>query len=155
MRWETSTTITLLSFLLGGCSHLFSAGDQDPEDTATITKSSIASSPSATPPRIVYHQRSSTSDTASNASKADKGNPKDLWTRVRAGLQLHTIARPEVSTEIAWFEENTDFLDRSFTRARPYLHYIVDEVERRGMPTDIALLPVVESGFQPMAYSPG
>ena len=43
-------------------------------------------------------------------------------------------------------------LRRMVERSRPYLHYIVEELEARGMPTEIALLPMVESSFNPMAY---
>lgn len=79
----------------------------------------------------------------------------DVFDRIRAGSQLGASTRPEVESEIAWFVRNQDFLDRTFARARPYLFHIVEELERHGLPVDLALLPVVESAFQPTAYSPG
>ena len=54
-----------------------------------------------------------------------------------------------------WFGSHQAYLDRVAERAQPYLHYIVDQVQQRGMPSEIALLPVVESAFQPYAYSSG
>ncbi len=81
--------------------------------------------------------------------------PPDLWDRVRAGFALPRRSHPRIERELAWLRRHPDYLDRVADRARPYLHFIVEEVERRGMPLEIALLPVVESAFQPFAYSHG
>jgi membrane-bound lytic murein transglycosylase D len=56
--------------------------------------------------------------------------------------------------ELKWLEENPEFLEVSAERARPYLHFIVEEAERRGLPLEVVLLPVIESGFEPSARSP-
>jgi membrane-bound lytic murein transglycosylase D len=81
-----------------------------------------------------------------------KGN--DLWARLRAGFSMPSPDHPAVTAEVDWFARNQAFIDRSVDRGRPYLHHIVEEVESRGMPSELALLPVVESAFQPFAYSP-
>ena len=82
-------------------------------------------------------------------------NP-DLWQRIRDGF---AISQPnlhaDTQRQLQWFVNHPDYINRVVERARPYLHYIVDEIERRDMPLEIALLPVVESGFQPFAYSHG
>jgi membrane-bound lytic murein transglycosylase D len=52
-----------------------------------------------------------------------------------------------------WYQNRPDAMRRMVERSRPYLHHIVQELEARGMPTEIALLPMVESSFNPMAYS--
>lgn len=80
-------------------------------------------------------------------------NSSNIWPRVRAGFTLIDRDHPRNRPEIEWFSNHQAYLDRTFTRAAPYLHYIVEEVEKRNMPTEIALLPVVESAFQPFAYS--
>jgi len=80
---------------------------------------------------------------------------KDLWHRLRSGFQLngqdHRLVRPYID----WYAKHQPYLDRVAKRARPFLYDIVQEVEARGMPMEIALLPVVESAFQPFAYSSG
>ncbi|MGH7192238.1 MAG: transglycosylase SLT domain-containing protein, partial [Candidatus Saccharimonadales bacterium] len=58
-----------------------------------------------------------------------------------------------VQNELNWFSAHGEYLQRVATRARPYLYYIVQEINARKMPLDIALLPVVESAFDPFAYS--
>lgn len=77
----------------------------------------------------------------------------DLFDRIRAGFQLGDPERHTVDVQAQWFARNPDYLERVFGRSALYLHHIVDEIERRGMPLEIALLPVVESAFEPFAYS--
>lgn len=77
----------------------------------------------------------------------------DIWQRVRSGFALPDRDHPRVQPDREWFSKNQAYLDRTFIRAAPYMHYIVEEVERRNIPLEIALLPVVESAFQPFAYS--
>ncbi|RMD80759.1 MAG: LysM peptidoglycan-binding domain-containing protein [Gammaproteobacteria bacterium] len=60
-----------------------------------------------------------------------------------------------MAAERRWYVEHPAYLERLAQRAAPYLGYILDQVEERGMPAEIALLPAVESAFQPFAYSPG
>jgi len=81
-------------------------------------------------------------------------NAPDLWTRVRAGFALPAPDLPAVRAQMNWFVRNPDYLDRTVRRARPYLYHIVERVEARGLPSEIALLPVIESAFQPFARSP-
>lgn len=73
--------------------------------------------------------------------------------RIRGQLVLPQVEHRRVRSEIAWFQRNPDYLARTFGRAQRYLHYIVDEVEARGLPGELALLPVVESAFNPFGYS--
>jgi membrane-bound lytic murein transglycosylase D len=77
----------------------------------------------------------------------------DLLDRIRAGFQLDDPDRAAIETQLNWFARNPEYLDRVFGRAELYMHHIVAEVERRGMPLEIALLPVIESAFEPYAYS--
>ncbi len=78
----------------------------------------------------------------------------DLFDRMRAGFKLEDGAGYHaVDQELHWYASNPDYLQRAFGRADLYLYYIVTELERRGMPLELALLPVVESAFEPYAYS--
>jgi membrane-bound lytic murein transglycosylase D len=77
----------------------------------------------------------------------------DLLDRIRAGYALPQAQHYAVERELEWYRSRPDFLDRTFRRGSRYLHHIVIEIERRGMPLELALLPVVESAFNPVAYS--
>jgi len=79
----------------------------------------------------------------------------DLLVRLRSGFALPTAADPAVARERAWYAGNPAYLDRVFRRADLYMFHIVGELEARGMPTELALLPIVESAFDPFAYSHG
>ncbi len=79
----------------------------------------------------------------------------DLWQRIRGGYALVDYGHPRVEAERQWFTKHVAYLDRVAERAEPYLYHIVEEVEKRGMPMEIALLPIIESAFQPLAYSRG
>ncbi|MGE5097461.1 MAG: transglycosylase SLT domain-containing protein [Betaproteobacteria bacterium] len=77
----------------------------------------------------------------------------DLWQRIRMGFSLEPLDSPLVQEHEAWYASRPDYIKRFVDRGSRYLHYIVGQVEKRGMPTEIALLPVVESAFTPRAMS--
>jgi membrane-bound lytic murein transglycosylase D len=77
----------------------------------------------------------------------------DLWQRIRDGFSMQDLSGPLVAEKVAWYVARPDYLKRVFDRSRRYLHHIVEEIEKRGLPTELALLPMVESSFNPMAYS--
>lgn len=79
----------------------------------------------------------------------------DAWQRIRHNLTLsrHTN-RFSVKTRINWYKRHQEYLDRVSERATPYLYYIIQQLDKRDMPLELALLPVVESAYQPFAYSP-
>lgn len=89
------------------------------------------------------------------ATPEDAKRPQDLWERIRSGLRMAMRDDPRVAAEREVYARHPDYLARVTERAEPYLFHIVEELEQRGMPLDLALLPVVESAFQPFAYSPG
>jgi membrane-bound lytic murein transglycosylase D len=80
----------------------------------------------------------------------------DIWERIRQGFALdHHIDEQRVQSELNWYIRHPDYLDRVATRATRYMHHIVSEIESRGLPMELALLPIVESAFDPFAYSHG
>jgi membrane-bound lytic murein transglycosylase D len=79
----------------------------------------------------------------------------DLLTRLRSRFAWEIAADPTVERERAWYARNQAYLDRVFTRADLYMFHIVGALEARGMPAELALLPIVESAFDPFAYSHG
>ena len=79
--------------------------------------------------------------------------PDDLWVRIRNGFGMRNISSPLVLDRQIWYASRPSVLKTILERSRRYLYHIVGELERRGMPTELALLPMVESAFNPMAYS--
>ena len=77
----------------------------------------------------------------------------DLWMQIRQGFQLPPLDSPLVDKQTQWLVDRPDYVNRSMARSSRYLFYIVEEVNRRNMPTELALLPFVESAFNPEAHS--
>ena len=77
----------------------------------------------------------------------------DLWVRIRNGFAMRDLDSKLITIHEQWYASRPDYVARMTDRARRYLHYITTEVERRGMPSEIALLPMIESAFNPGAYS--
>jgi membrane-bound lytic murein transglycosylase D len=79
--------------------------------------------------------------------------PTDLWLRIRAGFAIADLKGPLVKQKTSQYAARPEYLQRIIQRSKRYLYHIVEEVEKRGLPTELALLPMVESAFNPMAYS--
>ena len=79
--------------------------------------------------------------------------PPDLWDRIRTGFSMPNLTSPIVQDRQIWYASQPSYVKRMVERSKRYLYYIVEELEKRGMPTELALLPMVESAFNPMAYS--
>ncbi|MFM8691372.1 MAG: transglycosylase SLT domain-containing protein [Limnohabitans sp.] len=77
----------------------------------------------------------------------------DLWERIRRGFGMPDLDNALVRSRERWYASRPDYLLRMTERSRPYLFHIVQEIERRGMPTELALLPFIESAFNPQAVS--
>jgi membrane-bound lytic murein transglycosylase D len=77
----------------------------------------------------------------------------DVFDRIRAGFKLEDVESRQIDQQLAWFANNPQYLERVFGRASLYMHHIVKEIEARGMPMELALLPVIESAFEPYARS--
>ncbi len=78
----------------------------------------------------------------------------DLWARLRAGFKLPESDPRLTRMHEQAFANKPAYLERAVERSRFYLFHIVEEVEKRGMPMEIALLPMIESAFNPQALSP-
>ena len=77
----------------------------------------------------------------------------DIWDRIRRGFGMPDLDSGLVAEQQLFYINRPGFLKKVFERGGRYLYHIVDELERRGMPTELALLPMVESSYNPMAYS--
>lgn len=78
----------------------------------------------------------------------------DPWQRIRGGRGLEIPAHPRVAKAVTQLSKNKNYLNELAARARPYLHLILTELERGGLPTGLALLPEIESRYNPRAVSP-
>jgi len=79
----------------------------------------------------------------------------DLLQRVRNGFAMPELHSPLIARHEQWYASRPEYMARMMSRASLYLYYITSEVERRGMPSEIALLPMIESAYNPVAYSTG
>jgi len=99
--------------------------------TATVVKSLLSSAP----------------------ARADDYKDPDLWARIRSGYAIPDLDTPLVAKHVQYYASRPDNLVRTSGRASLYLYHVVQELEKRGMPTELALLPVIESAFNPQALS--
>ncbi|MGC3892504.1 transglycosylase SLT domain-containing protein [Pseudomonas urmiensis] len=81
--------------------------------------------------------------------------PQDVWERMRQGFALQDSidVNPRIEQQRLWFASNPRFVETAGERGSLYLHYIVERLEERDMPLELALLPAIESAYNPMAYS--
>ncbi|MCW8863460.1 MAG: transglycosylase SLT domain-containing protein, partial [Colwellia sp.] len=79
----------------------------------------------------------------------------DVWQRIRGQLSFDVPENNRVVMQRNWYVKHPSYLDRVAKRAEPFLYYIVEELEKNNVPVELALLPVVESAFDPFAYSHG
>lgn len=80
-------------------------------------------------------------------------NQENLWDRMREGFSMPDLNSNYTAKHEQWYAARPDYMSRMLERSKKYLFHIVEEVEKRGMPTEIALLPMIESGFNPKALS--
>jgi len=142
---RTAVACALISLLLAGC--------------ATTHDAEYSSLPPS-PQHPTGQPGTATTGTNGEAPPPIRSVPQlapddytDVLDRIRAGFALQDVQNFAVDREVEGYRARPDFLDRTFRRGARYLHYIVGEIERRGMPMELALLPVVESAFNPVAYS--
>lgn len=79
--------------------------------------------------------------------------PDDLWDRIRRGFAMPDLENDLVSNQEQWYSSRPDYIQRMTERSSKYMFHIVEELERRGMPTELALLPYIESAYNPQAVS--
>jgi membrane-bound lytic murein transglycosylase D len=118
--------------------------------------------PSATAPVAVTPQPSAiprgplspiTAAEANSRNVAALLPPADLWERIRRGYAMPNLDVDLVRRQEQWYASRPDYIQRMTDRSRKYLFHIVEELERRNMPSELALLPFIESAFNPQAVS--
>ncbi len=136
-------------FFLSACSNT------SPRDDASIAHQDSADINTATPGSDIGKNLKSSSNAISAEDGQLAGRETDAWKRIATGLRLtRDISEKTTASKLAWFARNQAYLNRVSERASPYLYHIVEELDKRNMPLDLALLPIVESAYNPFAYSP-
>ncbi|MGF2734903.1 LysM peptidoglycan-binding domain-containing protein [Marinobacter sp. DUT-1] len=136
-------------------------GDQDLKDAVESGKSADATSDEpldeAIAPELQATARDARDKLDKPAQQSDEAEKeRDLWNRLRQGFALdHEVDNERVRDQLNWYASHPKYIDRVVDRGSRYLHYILNETEKRGLPAEFALLPVVESAFDPFAYSHG
>ena len=135
-----------LSLLLTGCAT--SVPNSAPAPTPTAT-------PSVRPSPTKAVQIDNNDRAVSLKPRANLGltPPTDIWERIRRGFAMPDLDDDHVRNREQWYASRPDYILRMTERSRPYLFHIVEELERRNMPTELALLPFIESAFNPHAVS--
>lgn len=101
-------------------------------------------------------QQSATAKAAEDTTATETQTSADLWQLTRDGMALDLgISHPRIDAQLNWFKKHPRYLTRVSDRAKRYYYYVLHEVLKRGMPAELALLPVVESAYDPFAYSHG
>ncbi len=80
-------------------------------------------------------------------------NEEDIWERIRQGYDIPNFQSAYVAKHEHWYATRPDYIQRMVSRSERYLHFIIEEVEKRNMPSEIALLPMIESAYNPQAVS--
>lgn len=92
--------------------------------------------------------------TTTSAAKKSAYNKHDMWHIIAANFSLNHYANtPEVQKQIKWFLANPSYFQKIATQGQPYMYYIYQEVKQRGLPGELVLLPMIESAYDPFAYS--
>jgi membrane-bound lytic murein transglycosylase D len=151
----------LLAALLAACATttpppLDEAPATPPSPPAAAAIASAVTEPAVAPAPVRAIAAELLEDNLRPGQKIDLDAPEastDLWARVRQGMQLQDLDDDWVRKAEAWYSARPDYVERMTTRGSRYLFHIVDEVEKRGMPTELALLPFIESAFVTHAVS--
>jgi len=135
---------------LTGCANLANKTDKDSAALPSAVAKSDKS-PSADYP--LGRLRPITAAEASSRGVAQLAPPADLWERIRRGFAMPNLESDLVVDREQWYATRPDYILRMTERSKKYLFHIVEELERRDMPTELALLPYIESAFNPQAVS--
>ena len=180
-RWSTRTglyaILAALAIIAAGCSHVATvpeADDPDQIDQQQADEDSVATvelDPAVTkldeaeigvsgPEQIEEAIETLDAQTESSpplvsgiGGTVAAPSSGDLFERIRTGFLIEDVDHATVEREVKWYASHPTYLDRTFKRGERYLYHIVNEIEARKMPLELALLPVVESAFNPVAYS--
>lgn len=136
------SALALSALVVSGCQSLNTATDPEQHSsTARSLNQDTLELSGKTPPSWL--------------TKVDTEQDDDIWQRVRDGFQLqpHLANNPRIEHQRLWFASRGRSIEIMSERSAPYMYYIVNNLEERNMPLELALLPMIESAYDPLAYS--
>ncbi|MGB5716749.1 MAG: LysM peptidoglycan-binding domain-containing protein [Gammaproteobacteria bacterium] len=153
-------TVTILTFLLaGGCASVDRVADTSADNApATETNKSRSLHVITLTSEPVEPLDDSANDSAGDSAAINEviiEEPPEFWEQLRQGFRLPDSEQSAVTARATRYGRNPQQVELIFRRGEPYLAYILSEVQKRNFPTEIALLPFVESGYDPFAFSYG
>jgi membrane-bound lytic murein transglycosylase D len=119
----------------------------------TAVSSTDASNPQAATDSLRTATAKETIDVDNGSVDELTSADTDLWARMRRGFQIPDLQSDLVDMQANWYAQRPDYVQRMTERSQKYLYYIVEELESRNMPTELALLPFIESAYNPQALS--
>ncbi|PUE10082.1 lytic transglycosylase [Limnohabitans sp. T6-20] len=152
-RTWTAAVCVGMALLLGGCATSPTSTPSAP----TNAQASLPAAGTAGPKTPASEPAASTTEERTVLLKPHSNMgltpPTDVWERIRRGFAMPDLDNDFVRNREQWYASRPDYMLRMTERSRPYLFHVVEELERRNMPTELALLPFIESAFNPQAVS--
>jgi membrane-bound lytic murein transglycosylase D len=151
--WRTAALLTLV-VVFAGCATAPPPAPLPPPAPAVQPEPAPAAvaDPVAEPAPVVPVPRGEPSPRG-RLDPLDDASRGDLWARVRSGFAMPDLDSDLVRKWEQYYAQRPDYVQRMTSRGARYLFHIVEEIDRRGMPADLALLPFIESAFNPEAMS--
>lgn len=145
----------LAAVVLAGCATAPPPAAPTPPATPSEPAATPVTPPPAPAAAVIVPEDEPSPPTAAmvDPKLPDELSERDLWVRIRRGFAIPDLDGDLVRDREQWYAARPEYVQRMTARSSRYLYYIVDEIERRGMPTELALLPFIESAFNPQALS--
>jgi membrane-bound lytic murein transglycosylase D len=154
MSSQKKLLVTALLLLVSGCSTQTAKMVQNETANAPDSEISTESAYESAYTDTVTYPLPESPVTDTGPAAADVEEP-DFWEQVRSGFRLPEDTNAKVTRRLSEYRRNARQVERIFNRGEPYLAYIYSEVRQRDFPAEFVLLPFVESGYDPFAYSHG
>jgi membrane-bound lytic murein transglycosylase D len=147
IRHLSASLALVATALVAGCSWQYLKPGASPSPATRET-------PSAPPAADAAHRAEAAAAKDPSRSPAESATaPISVWQSLAGKLIFEGDRLPQVRKQLSWYREQGSLLDEASARATPYLYFVMDEIEARGFPADLALLPIVESGYEPTVIS--
>lgn len=148
------TSAILIVLLLAGCAQQATQQGQTSAPLPSRQETVSRSTPQQAPTKVAQTKKTPVIFQSKSKQPVQPVAEQDIWQRIRNGSTLQAYYdNPGIAKQVAWYSGNQSYIDRVMGRAELYLYYIVGELESNDMPLELALLPAVESAFDPFAYS--
>ncbi len=143
-------------FILSACQSLQFGSISSDETPAKLTEEpqKIVTVDPAITARLAQ-EKADLSDFCADSLQTDTQAYSDVWQRVKSQFTFDIPDNRRVASQKNWYLKHPSYMERVTKRATPYIFFIVEELEKNNLPLELALLPIVESAFDPFAYSHG